>query len=217
MSQIPPLSDSASDDSTSDLERGGEIEYGWAGPEAAPVGTAVHAALQYIGEQGVEGIDAAAEQVIEKRVQRMLMLDGLSGELLDSARDRAMQAVRNTMASERGRWILSSEHQDAHCEWPLSETVSGRCVHKIIDRSFVDKEGNRWVIDYKTASHEGGDEDNFLASEAERHKEQLQGYVHLLQRLDSSQPVRAALYFPMLDAWTELADHELSDIRASQR
>jgi len=31
-----------------------ETEYFWAGPEAAPVGNAVHAALQFIGESGVE-------------------------------------------------------------------------------------------------------------------------------------------------------------------
>ncbi|MDX8407765.1 MAG: PD-(D/E)XK nuclease family protein, partial [Mariprofundaceae bacterium] len=156
----------------------------------------------------IEGMDAAAEQDIQRRVQRMLMLDGLSGELLGSALGRAMQAVRNTMTSERGRWILSSEHQDAHCEWPLSENSSGRCVHKIIDRSFVDKEGNRWIIDYKTASHEGGDMDAFLASEAERHSPQLQGYVHLLQRLEPGRPLRAALYFPMLDAWYELPERD---------
>ncbi|MDX8407096.1 MAG: UvrD-helicase domain-containing protein, partial [Mariprofundaceae bacterium] len=50
MARIPQLSDA-----TSEPVKAGETEYSWAGPEAAPVGTAVHAALQYIGELGIEG------------------------------------------------------------------------------------------------------------------------------------------------------------------
>jgi len=76
-------------------------------------------------------------------------------------------------------------------------------VHHVLDRSFVDANGTRWIIDYKTASHEGGDISHFLDEEQERHTSQLQRYVAILKKLEPERETRTALYFPMLDAWRE--------------
>jgi len=180
-----------------------ETEYAWAGPEAAPVGTAVHAALQQIANLGIGHIGKAEVEAIELGMHRSLVMQGLSGELFASAHQRCQLAVQTTMQSERGRWLLTN-HAEGHCEWQLSEMQQGMGVHRIIDRSFIDKAGVRWIIDYKTATHEGGDMDAFLANEADRHRHQLLGYVHLLQKLEPEREIRAALYFPMLDAWREI-------------
>jgi hypothetical protein len=59
------------------------------------------------------------------------------------------------------------------------------------------------VIDYKTSRHEGGGLEQFLAEELERYRPQLETYVGLAGAL-GPQPVRAALYFPLLQAWREL-------------
>jgi len=138
------------------------------------------------------------------RMRRMLMADGLSGTLLDAACKRCSEALARVVASQKGRWLLSGEHAEEHCEWELSERHQGRVVHKVIDRSFVDADGIRWIVDYKTASHEGGDIELFLASEEQRHRGQLIGYVQLLKRLEPEREIKAALYFPLLDAWREI-------------
>ena len=57
-------------------------------------------------------------------------------------------------------------------------------------------EGERWLVDFKTGSHEGGDLQGFLASEAERHRPQLLRYAALVRALQPG-PLRAALYFPL--------------------
>jgi len=60
------------------------------------------------------------------------------------------------------------------------------------------------VIDYKTSYHEGSDLDGFLTQEVERYRPQLTAYVELAQAL-GSEPVRAALYFPLLAAFREVS------------
>ncbi|NNK37980.1 MAG: hypothetical protein HKP03_05835, partial [Xanthomonadales bacterium] len=66
-----------------------------------------------------------------------------------------------------------------------------------IDRSFVFR-GERWIIDYKTSEHDGGNLEAFLESEAERYGEQLRRYREALS-INESRPIRTALYFPLLD------------------
>ncbi len=73
----------------------------------------------------------------------------------------------------------------------------------VIDRTFIDADGTRWVIDYKTSRHEGSGVEAFLDSEVERYRAQLAGYVALLRGL-GSEPVRAGLYFPLLGAFREV-------------
>ena len=112
--------------------------------------------------------------------------------------------------SENGQRLLSNDYQDAHCEWALSMESENRVSHHIIDRSYIDEQGVRWIIDYKTASHEGGDLDRFLADEETRHAPQLQRYAAILKTLEPDREIRIALYFPMLDAWKEVVETGLA-------
>jgi ATP-dependent exoDNAse (exonuclease V) beta subunit len=114
-----------------------------------------------------------------------------------------LAALRQTLSDDRGRWILSSAHRGACSEWELSGVTAGGLRNVRIDRSFIDESGWRWVIDYKTSSHEGGDLEGFLAQEVERYRPQLTGYVELARAL-GEEPVRAALYFPLLGAFREI-------------
>ncbi len=190
---------------TQEATHGIEVEYGWAGAEAAPVGNAVHAVLQRVGEKGVENWNEALTGENVKLMRRMLLKDGLSGSLLEDALIRCEKALSNASSSERGRWILSGMHMDVHCEWALSLHDKGMVSHHVIDRSFVDESDIRWIIDYKTASHEGGDIAYFLDAEQKRHAPQLQRYAALLRILKPEREIRTALYFPMLDVWKEVS------------
>ncbi len=92
-----------------------------------------------------------------------------------------------------------------HSELALTGLAQGRLTHVIVDRSFVDREGTRWVIDFKTSRHEGGGLEEFLQREMERYAGQLRKYVELARGLGPN-PVRAALYFPLLGELRELTD-----------
>ena len=104
----------------------------------------------------------------------------------------------------KARWLLSSKHAEAQCELRLTGVLDGQVRNVVIDRSFVDEQGQRWVIDYKTSSHAGGDLAGFLAEERERYRSQLELYVRLARGL-GPQPVRAALFFPWLGELLEVS------------
>jgi len=57
----------------------------------------------------------------------------------------------------------------------------------------------RWIVDYKTSSHEGRDLEGFLDRERERYRAQLEAYARAL----ASGKAMLGLYFPLLSGWRE--------------
>jgi hypothetical protein len=122
---------------------------------------------------------------------------------LEGATADVLQALSWTVEDEKGRWILSHEHAEAGSELALTGLVGGRLTDVVIDRSFVDAQGTRWVIDFKTSVHSGGRLAEFIEQQLERYRGQLEKYAALARGL-GPQPVRAALYFPLLGVFREL-------------
>jgi ATP-dependent exoDNAse (exonuclease V) beta subunit len=171
------------------------LEFSWVRETQRDIGTAVHAWLVRL---------AAAPQLPEGgAVLAQLARLGVPRSEQPRALEVILTALRQTLADERGRWILSGSHREAYSEWELSGVSHGRLRNVKIDRSFVDASGTRWVIDYKTSAHEGGDLEGFLAQEIERYRPQLEAYLELARAV-GPQPVRAALYFPLLGAFREV-------------
>lgn len=177
----------------------------WAGATARATGTLVHRVLCRIAEEGAGQWDAA-------RVRRCCalfkpQLHGLGMNEKDAAKvvDRAQAALLFTFGDERGRWIVDRAHKDARSEYALSGIVDGRAKSVIIDRTFTDAAGVRWIIDYKTGVHSGGALEKFLDSEQERYAPQLETYAELIKRLPGNEQcqVRLGLYFPLARAWRE--------------
>jgi ATP-dependent exoDNAse (exonuclease V) beta subunit len=100
------------------------------------------------------------------------------------------------LGDERGRWLLAA-HPEARSEYALSVLEDGRLKTNIIDRSFVDGDGVRWIVDYKTSRHSGTDVDTFLEQERLRYAPQLERYAFLIRGLGAPR-VKVALYFPLL-------------------
>jgi ATP-dependent exoDNAse (exonuclease V) beta subunit len=101
-----------------------------------------------------------------------------------------------------GAWLLA-DHGEAASELALTGVVDGKTVHVQMDRTFVDDRGVRWIVDYKTGSHEGADPQGFLDSEQERYQGQLEQYARIMAAYDPGRPIRLALYFPLLQATRE--------------
>ena len=113
------------------------------------------------------------------------------------AAQRVVDIVTRTLNDPRGRWLFDPAHADAHSEWALAGEDEGRVAHVVLDRSFV-ADGYRYIVDFKTGAHLGGDEGAFLEQEFERYRPQLARYARIVRALDS-RPVRIALYHPLVD------------------
>ncbi len=179
------------------------LEFSWVRETQRDIGTLVHAWLLSLA--GETQLPSPLD--LERHRGRVLaQLERLGVALSERTRaaEVILRALRQTLSDHRGRWILNSAHRAACSEWELSGLSGGRLRNVRIDRSFIDESGTRWVIDYKTSSHEGGDLEGFLAQELERYRPQLTAYVELAQCV-GPEPVRAALYFPLLGAFREVA------------
>jgi ATP-dependent exoDNAse (exonuclease V) beta subunit len=134
----------------------------------------------------------------------MLLEEGVSLVELDDALVKVSHALKTTLQDKQGQWILSDQHEQSVCEYPVTMLEEGNAVHFVIDRSFVDNKGDRWIVDYKTSSHEGGDIEAFVDAEVLRYKNQLARYRDVMLLLEPERNIRAALYFPLLGVFREL-------------
>jgi ATP-dependent exoDNAse (exonuclease V) beta subunit len=178
-----------------------EIEFSWVRQTARRVGTVVHEALETFGRGALP--DLAQLPRLRARLESRLRALGVEGDAARDGTERALAALRATLADPRGRWLFDPAHRDARSELELTGVRAGHIVNAIIDRTFVDADGIRWVVDFKTSPHEGGNLEAFLDDEARRYEGQLRRYAHLAREL-GGEPVRAGLYYPLLSAWREV-------------
>jgi ATP-dependent exoDNAse (exonuclease V) beta subunit len=177
-------------------------EFSWVGETARHIGTVVHAALESYAAVSELPTKAAIEAERDFYIYQ-LRRHGVPEGDLPRATSIVIEALTRTVNSARGRWIFAAEHHDARSEWALTGIAAGRLTNVVIDRTFIDSDGMRWVIDFKTSRHEGGGLDAFLEQEMARYRPQLETYVALARGIDTT-PVRAGLYFPLSDVFREL-------------
>lgn len=180
-------------------QRESEIEFNWAGAQARRNGTVLHHLLEMVGRVGIEATSSSSISHLRDRIPALLLAQGSDPRQLDELSkvlDATFQAV---LTSETGRWILSNQHVDSQCEYALTGRLDGQLVNAIVDRTFKDEKGQRWIIDYKSGYHAGGDLAGFLDQEAERYKSQLSMYADLFRQMGDEAIVKA-LYLPRHDA-----------------
>ena len=178
------------------------IEFSWAGEDARHAGNLVHRLLQLIAGEGIDGWRARGGfDQNESWCRQQLRAAGIHGDRADEIVRRTARAIENCLNSETGTWLLA-DHDEGACEYAVTALLEGRVVNMVLDRTFVEN-GERWIVDYKTGEHRGGDLEVFLDSEADRYRNQMSRYREAMA-LTESRPIRTALYFPLLDRLLEL-------------
>ncbi len=174
-------------------------DFDWAGIVAKAAGEVVHAELERLARRG---LPPAQLQVRPEAWRRELRTLGVAGEHLEVAVARVELAIRRMSVSPIAARLLDPAMAEATSELALSAAVDGSVLSLRVDRTFVDPDGVRWIVDWKTGTHEGTGLDDFLEGELGRYAPQLARYAELLRRLDG-RPQKIGLYFPLLDAWRE--------------
>lgn len=176
-----------------------DIEYSWVGETARQVGSVVHRWLQRIAEDELQGWSAARVEAMHGVFRNELAARGVDEAELAAATGRVASALATALADARGRWLLGPQ-QDAKNEYRLTAMIDGLRRNLVIDRTYIDGEGRRWIVDYKASGHEGTDADGFLDREQERYRAQLARYA---QALAPGGAAALGLYFPLLAGWRE--------------
>ena len=179
------------------------------------IGTCVHEVFEQLAklEQRSLSDDAIQSQQVIWRC-RLLQL-GVKPQQLDDALNTVVTAVQAVLNNTDGQWIFDASHRAAHNEWPLSylsDEVPSSVYHYVIDRSFIDKNNVRWIIDYKISAPSGAvTADDFVEQQKKQYAAQLSQYKNAVTQFDrvsgeSVEETKCALYFPLINRLAELGD-----------
>jgi len=177
------------------------VDYLWAGREARAVGTVMHRQMERFATHGLPESEHITK--LQPVILRQLRQQGLAESEVEELSEKVIQSLHNVTNDENGCWLYDSSHTGIRSEWALTANVDNRLERRVIDHTFVTEEGVRWIVDFKTGDHKGGDLEGFLSNEIERYGPQLRRYAEILSNLEST-PVRLALYFPLLQAFREV-------------
>jgi len=176
--------------------------FDWAGEEARHLGTVIHRYLCKIVKDGTGSWNEDRLNKENQHMQTMFREMGFAGQDALALTEKGMGIIGKALASKQGRWVLEA-HAEGSAEMAITAVIDGRIRRTVIDRSFVDGENIRWIVDYKTGSHEGGNIDAFLADEKARYAPQLDGYEQALRAAGEQREIRKALYYLAIDGWVE--------------
>jgi ATP-dependent exoDNAse (exonuclease V) beta subunit len=163
-------------------------------------GVILHRILQHRSLSQVNEIE------LDKSIFLALKRQGIVGQELVQGCKLISTAIQNMLSCPKGQWILSEQHQDIHREWKLSLRTNKGSKQYVIDYSFIDEAGTRWIIDYKLTHHEALTPE-LIAVEAAKYQQQLHTYQNILTQLEN-RSVRCALYFPLAKAWWEFSSEK---------
>jgi hypothetical protein len=158
----------------------------------------VHRWLQRIAEDALKGWDARRIDGLKPRFASELQRQGVPADALKATVEDVAMALKRSVEDERGRWILGP-HPEAHDEYRIRVSTPSGTRSFRMDRLFRDAQGARWIVDYKTSRHEGGDLEAFLDQQLERYASQLESYAAAVPGS------RGGLYFPLVPGWRELS------------
>jgi ATP-dependent helicase/nuclease subunit A len=181
------------------------------------IGTCVHEVFEQLAEsklclQSEESIQG--QQAIWRC--RLLQL-GVNSQDIDAAISTVKSAVNAVLNSVTAQWVLDAGHRAGKSEWPLSclsADDDSLVYHYVIDRSFIDGDNVRWIIDYKiSAPSDLADTDDFIEQQKKLYSAQLANYKNAVTQFDqlsgeSVSDTKCALYFPLIDRLVELGDSE---------
>ena len=179
-----------------------DISYEWASYTAQATGIVLHDWLEHHGDNMLEcNIDELQKQRWRAEFQSM----SLEPQQIQSAVKRLCIAIENMQSDARAKWIFAeSSHRFIENEYAISTVENADIQHHRIDRTFVDKDGTRWIIDYKSTTHFDSDVEAFIDQQIQErgYKDQLMRYANAFSQLEERN-IKTGLYFPLLKQWRE--------------
>ncbi len=173
-------------------------------PEVA-LGTLLHDALQALSTMTLPD-DPARYCEARNDLWREKLTDlGVDVQVHDDLIRELHRQLCQTLTDEAARSILSAR-KHAASELALTGIVNGEMTNVLLDRTYVDAQGQRWVVDYKTTvPHADMELEDFLRKETNRYRPQMEKYARLASTA-FPEPLRLALYFTALPRLVDVSD-----------
>jgi len=174
-----------------------------AGNDARYLGNVLHRAFETIVKEGLDQWDERRVNQTKPSLEAALLAEGMSHLNLDKTVEKGLRALKNILKDEKGRKVLN-RYEGEEVEFALTYIEDRNFRTKIIDRTYVDDEDIRWIIDYKTGEHKGGSIEVFFEEEKDRYRPQLESYEQLIRLQGETRKIKKALYYPLHQRLVEI-------------
>jgi ATP-dependent exoDNAse (exonuclease V) beta subunit len=195
----PPAT--AEEDSQDENESGEPEAFEYDNPLAAAIGTLIHSSLESYTVSHEK--DLWLKKLSSQRsFWRLYLRQHLDGEAeLEAILDKVQETIKSNTANNEFAWIFDEHGLEAQSELGLTNKHNRLFI---VDRTLIDKEGIRWIIDFKTG-HPKSSQSNeaFIQSMKERYQSQLLNYGNLFAELESRK-TKLALYLTSIEKLVEL-------------
>lgn len=166
------------------------------------IGTITHQLLEIICLRNIVNWNDSFKSAHKTWIRNQLTPQGLTIKEIEEIEVKIETAIKNILDDPKGRWILNHQHGDSHAEYPLTAQLESEIISVVVDRTFIDEKGTRWIIDYKIIEPSDENKELFIDKQVEIYKDQLERYAKILAQMES-RCIRLGLYFPLLQAWRE--------------
>ena len=113
-------------------------------------------------------------------------------------------SLRKTLSNQELLWIFDHSQEKSVAEYELQSKNGDVVQNHIIDRSCLDSEDIRWIIDYKSAKKPDSiPEEEFIAGQLNLYRPQLKRY-HELFKEEKNKGVKTALLFTSIARLVEV-------------
>ncbi len=194
------VSDSAetSDERPTDqLDDSAQIELAVDNQLQIEVGNLIHEALQnYLSNNQL--LDTENLLGLKNYWRRRLNAFSFTSSEIDNAVTKIEQSLYNTLQDSELSWVFDHDQESSAAELSLQSYASGFVHTHVIDRTFIDNNGVRWIIDYKSSQPSSKQSlESFLAEQVALYSGQLTRYRSLFDN-EENKGVKTALLFTSL-------------------
>lgn len=168
------------------------------------IGILIHRILQFLAKYGLSWwLQYDMERQSEFIYSQLKQL-GIPAANLENAVQVALEIMQQVIKDKKSHWIFA-KYKEAAAELPLSIYLENQVTNYVIDRTFVDQDNIRWIIDYKTTLLNQKDLNFFMVNEKLKYQNKMMQYKEAMCRIDTRE-IRTALYFPAMALFMELYD-----------
>ena len=171
---------------------------------ASKIGTLIHKVLETYTQSTKQARLPRADRQMDTFWELSLRHLQLSAAEMERTLGHMKATVLKTLSDPKLYWIFDNQHRESACELMISRQQNGYKKQFVIDRTFVDQDDTRWIIDYKTSQRQPEQtESEFIQSQTEKYRSQLENYRDLMKATEN-RTTRLALLLTDIPAVVEI-------------
>jgi ATP-dependent exoDNAse (exonuclease V) beta subunit len=168
------------------------------------LGTLIHEAFETIVTEGI-GIELDSFFHSSRKYWQLKIRHFCeNSSAIDDHINFIEKSIRDSVLDSNYGWIFDPNLEGSQCELQLTKKYRQASFSYVVDRTFIDNKGVRWIIDYKSSVLPRKLSVNaFIEQQSNLYRSQLEQYLDLFNQLEQ-RPIKLALFFTNIPILVEL-------------